>query len=118
MATTAVIAGTATAVSGGIAHHQQEKYNQQAYEQQQQMAADQAAVQQQTDVEQLKAQMSQMQAQQAQQAMPPSPAPIPVTSPAPGNDMMAQLQQLTQMKQAGMLTDEEFAAAKARLLAG
>jgi hypothetical protein len=30
--------------------------------------------------------------------------------------MMAQLQQLGQMKEAGLLTDEEFTRAKARLL--
>jgi len=32
--------------------------------------------------------------------------------------MITQLQQLGQMKESGLLTDEEFAAAKARLLAG
>jgi hypothetical protein len=31
---------------------------------------------------------------------------------------MAQLQQLAQMKEAGILSDEEFAAAKAKLLGG
>ena len=40
---------------------------------------------------------------------------MPPTAPA-GNDMMAQLQQLTQMKDAGALSDVEFQAAKAKLL--
>ena len=31
---------------------------------------------------------------------------------------MTQLQQLSQLKESGMLTDEEFQAAKAKLLAG
>ena len=34
----------------------------------------------------------------------------------PSDDLMAQLLQLAQMKEAGLLTEEEFAAAKAKLL--
>ena len=37
---------------------------------------------------------------------------------AAGTDMMAQLNQLSQLHTQGVLTDEEFAAAKAKLLAG
>ena len=37
--------------------------------------------------------------------------------PAGGPDLMAQLQQLAKLKEAGALTDEEYAAAKAKLLA-
>jgi len=37
-------------------------------------------------------------------------------TPAGGSDMMAQLQQLTQLKEAGALTEAEFTAAKAKLL--
>jgi purine nucleoside permease len=47
------------------------------------------------------------------------------TSPQPqagaadtGSDMVAQLQQLAQLHDSGVLTDEEFASAKQKLLAG
>jgi Short C-terminal domain len=41
----------------------------------------------------------------------------PAAAPAAGGpDLMAQLQQLQQLKEAGALTDEEFAAANAKLL--
>src|SRR6478752_5039229 len=92
-ATTAVVAGTA----GAVRHHQDQKYANQAAEQQQ-------------------AQYDQMQAQQA--AMPaPAPAPAPAAAPSAGDDMMAQLTQLSQLHNAGVLSDDEFAAAKAKLLA-
>jgi hypothetical protein len=55
----------------------------------------------------------------ASTAPPPAgTAPPPAgTAPAAGGpDLMAQLQQLQQLKEAGALTDEEFAAAKAKLL--
>jgi hypothetical protein len=58
--------------------------------------------------------MEAMQAQQAQQAV--AAAMPPPTSAA--TDMMTQLNQLAQLKTQGMLTDEEFAAAKAKLLTG
>ena len=61
-----------------------------------------------------------MQAQQVQAAMPPAPvaAPAPAPAPAaPATDMVAQLQQLSELKNAGALTDAEFQAAKAKLLA-
>lgn len=77
-ARTAVVAGTATAVSGRVAHRQAERYDQQA---------------------------------QAQ----PAPAPAPVAAPAE-DDPMAQLQNLAQLNKQGVLTDEEFAAAKAKIL--
>ncbi|GIE35144.1 hypothetical protein Ait01nite_081890 [Actinoplanes italicus] len=54
----------------------------------------------------------------------PGPVPVPAAVPAPaleaaptGGDLMAQLVRLGEMKTAGLLTDEEFAAAKAKLLA-
>lgn len=99
-ARTAVVAGTASAVSGGIARNQQAKaqsqYEQQQYEAAQQQAQIDAAAQ----------------AAAAQYAAPAAPA---VPAPA-GNDMLAQLQQLAALKDAGVLSDEEFAAAKAKLL--
>ena len=87
---TAVIAGTA----GAVRHHQEQKYANQAAEQQ----AEQQAIYDQGVAA----------AQQAQQAAPP-PA-------AAGVDLTAELQKLASLKQAGILTDEEFAAAKAKLL--
>lgn len=91
-ARTAVVAGTATAVSGSVARRQQERaqgqYEQQQYEAQQQQAQMQAAAQQ-------------------------APA---AAAPSGGGDMMAQLQQLAALHAQGVLSDEEFTAAKAKLL--
>ena len=87
-ARTAVVAGTATAVSGRVAHRQNEKWaaqDQAAYDQQQ-AAYDAGA---------------QAQAQQAQVAAP---------------DPNAELQNLANLHSQGVLTDEEFAAAKAKIL--
>ena len=103
-ARTAVVAGTATAVSGGVQRHQQEKAQNQ-YDQQQ---ADAAAQQAQIDAA--------AQAAAAQYA-PPAPAPAaPAAAPAGGTDLVAELQKLASLKDAGILSDEEFAAAKAKLL--
>ena len=87
-ARTAVVAGTATAVSGRVQRRQAAKYDQQdqqAYDQQQ---------------------------QQQQQYAPPPPPP----AAAPEDDSAAQLQNLAQLHTQGVLTDEEFAAAKAKIL--
>jgi hypothetical protein len=99
MARTAVIAGTATAVSGAVSHKQQEKA---AAQQAQAQAHDQAVY----DA-----------GVAAAQAAAPPPAPAPAAPPAGGEDLMAQLRQLGELKAAGVLTEEEFAAAKAKLLA-
>lgn len=62
-------------------------------------------------------------AMRAQNTMRHESAPAPAAaaptavSTAPGNDLMAQITKLAEMKTAGLLTDDEFAAAKARLLA-
>lgn len=65
----------------------------------------------------------QARAAQAQAAPPAAPAPQPVAPPppaaapaAPGNDLIAQLERLAQLQAAGVLSPEEFAAAKAKLL--
>jgi Short C-terminal domain len=55
---------------------------------------------------------------EAQQA-PPAPAPPPAAAPAPAaapSPMIDQLNQLAALHQQGVLSDEEFAAAKAKLL--
>ena len=112
MARTAVIAGTATAVSGAVVNRQQNKQmeKQAEIEAQYQAQADSAQVQQ------MQAQLDAMQAQQAQAAIAPAaPAPAPAAA-AGGSDLLAQLQQLQGLKDAGVLNDAEFAAAKAKLL--
>jgi hypothetical protein len=43
--------------------------------------------------------------------------PTPGSAPAPQEDLIAQLERLGTLKAQGLLTDEEFAAAKAKLLA-
>jgi len=96
VARTAVIAGTATAVSGRVAAKQQAGAQQ---------AADAAAYQQQ-----------QQQAQQAQQAPPPPPAPAPAAG-GMNDAAIAQLKSLAELHQQGILTDEEFSAQKAKILA-
>ena len=96
---TAVVAGTA----GAVSHHQQQKYAQQDAAAQQQY--DQAYQQGATDA----------QAQQ-QYAPPPQQYAAPVEQ-APADDMTVKLQQLAELHSSGVLTDEEFAAAKQKLLA-
>ena len=75
-ARTAVVAGTATAVSGRVQRRQAARWEQED-------------------------------AQQYAQEAPP---------PGPEDDQATQLQNLAQLHTQGVLTDEEFAAAKAKLL--
>ncbi|MGZ3677169.1 MAG: SHOCT domain-containing protein [Ktedonobacterales bacterium] len=57
------------------------------------------------------------QPQQPVQAAPPPPAaPAPQPVPQGQSDLTAQLQQLIQLKESGALSEEEFQAAKAKLL--
>ncbi|MCT9821086.1 SHOCT domain-containing protein [Microbacterium sp. W1N] len=99
-ARTAVVAGTATAVSGRVARRQQDRADQQseqlAWEAQQQQAAMDASAAQAVA--------------NAQAAAPPAPAP------GGGSDLMAQLTQLATLHTQGILSDDEFASAKAKLL--
>jgi hypothetical protein len=109
MARTAVVAGTATAVSNKVTASGQAKA--QAAQQQQMAAAEaqQAALQQaaqQAAQEELARMQSTMQTQEAAIA----------TSHA--GSTIEKLKELAQLKDAGMLTDEEFSAAKAKVLAG
>ena len=96
MARTAVVAGTATAVSNRVSRRQAGRWAEQdAYQAQQQPQA---------------------YAQPAPQYAPPPPAP-----PAAGLDtdeLIAQLEKLGRLRDNGVLTDAEFEAQKARLLAG
>jgi hypothetical protein len=52
---------------------------------------------------------------QAERWAAPEPAPAAPT-PAPAADPVPQLKELAQLRDAGVLTDEEFAAQKRRLL--
>jgi Short C-terminal domain len=79
VARTAVVAGTATAVSNRVSRRQTERWAQQ---------------------------------EEPQQA-PPAPAPAPES----GQSTIDQLKELGELKAQGVLTDEEFAAQKAKLLA-
>ncbi|SEI12049.1 MULTISPECIES: SHOCT domain-containing protein [unclassified Leifsonia] len=99
---TAVVAGTATAVSGNV----QRRQNEHAQADAQQQAAAQQQAEQAAAAQQAAAQ------QQAQQAAAPAP---PAASP--GNDLTSQLQQLATLHAQGVLTEAEFTAAKTRLLA-
>ena len=100
---TAVVAGTA----GAVHHHQEQKWaNQQA---QQQAQYDQAYQQGAADAQ---AQ------QQPQYAPPPEQYAAPVQQAPAQDDLTAKLQQLADLHAQGVLTDEEFAAAKQKLLAG
>ena len=96
VARTAVVAGTATAVSGRVARRQAARYEskeQAAYEQQQQAAYEQ---------------------QQQQAYAEPAPA---YAEPAPAApDPMDEIRQLAALKDQGLLTEEEFSAKKKQIL--
>jgi hypothetical protein len=85
MARTAAIAGTATAVSGGVRRRQEKRWAQQ-------------------------------EAPQEYPEAPPAPA-APAAAPAGGASVIDQLKELGELKEQGILTEDEFAAQKAKLLA-
>ena len=85
MARTAVVAGTATAVSNRVSRRQAGRW---ASQEQQEWEQQQAA---------------------QQQTAPPQ-------APPPQEDPMTKLKELGELHSSGVLTDEEFAAAKAKIL--
>ena len=93
VARTAVVAGTATAVSGRVSRRQQGRW----------AAKEQAA-------------------EPAPEAAPAPVAEAPVAAPAQPSaggltdDKLAQLKQLGELKAAGVLTDAEFEAQKGKIL--
>jgi hypothetical protein len=110
MARTAVIAGTATAVSKGVSGSMDQRAAQQ-------QAAQQAAQQQQQQAA-FDAGFQQAQAQQQQQAAQQAGAPQ-AAGPATNTDtMISQLQQLAELQNLGILTPDEFTQQKARILGG
>jgi type II secretory pathway pseudopilin PulG len=126
MARTAVIAGTASAVSGNVQRRQATRYSDQqelAAAREQQRAAEAAQAAQAAAYPpqappgyppQAPAYPPQPPAGYAPPAAPPEPAPA--AAPSAADAMMTQLAKLGEMHGMGLLTDEEFAAAKARLL--
>jgi hypothetical protein len=98
VARTAVVAGTATAVSNRVSRRQAGRWSQQEQAQQQQQYEQQ--------------QYEQQQYEQQQQARAQA-------EPAGGSmeDKLQQLQQLGQLKEQGVLTEAEFQDQKARILA-
>ena len=107
MARTAVVAGTATAVAGGVSRHQQAKAQSQA---------DAAAYQQQEAAAQQQDMAEQAAAQQAA-AAPPAPPPA-APAEAAEDPTIAKLKELAALKDQGILSEEEFTEAKTKLLAG
>jgi hypothetical protein len=89
-----VVAGTASAVNGRVQRRQAAKFA----EKDAQIAARQDAAYQ----------------QQAYAEAPPPPPP----AAAPATDVVTQLKALAELKDQGILTEEEFAAQKAKILAG
>ena len=97
MARTAVVAGTATAVSNRVSRRQANRWSAQ------QEPAPPPPPQ-----------------QQYQEPPPPAYAPPPPPPPPADDapDMLDQLQKLGELRDAGVLTEAEFAAQKAKILAG
>jgi hypothetical protein len=96
MARTAVVAGTATAVSNRVARRQYNRWEAQEAQAQQQQSWDAPPP-----------------AQPVYVAAPPPPPPAPAE---PGDSTTEQLERLAQLRAQGILSEEEFAAAKAKLL--
>ncbi|MGO4462054.1 SHOCT domain-containing protein [Streptomyces sp. M-16] len=97
IARTAVVAGTATAVSNRVSRRQGGRWAEQ--EAQQQQAAQ----------------------QQQQQAAAAAPPPPPPPAPTMADDMSSRIDQLKELgalKEQGLLTEEEFAQQKSKLLGG
>ncbi len=88
VARTAVVAGTATTVSNRVSRRQANKWNQQEA------------------------------AQAPPEAAPAPAAEAPAAAPASSSSMLDQLKQLGELKTQGILTEDEFNAQKAKLLAG
>jgi Short C-terminal domain len=99
VARTAVIAGTATAVSNRVSRRQANRWSQQ----------DQSTYAQ--------PQYAQPQYAQPQYAEPQYAEPQPAPASSGAEERLDQLRQLGELRDQGVLTDEEFAAQKARILA-
>ena len=99
VARTAVVAGTATATANAVNRHAQNK------------AAEKEAAAEQEAAEQAPPPPP----QPAYQA-PPPPPPAPAPAAPEGDDLVGRIQQLAGLRDAGVLSEDEFAAAKGKLL--
>jgi hypothetical protein len=123
VARTAVVAGTATAVSNRVSRRQAGRWADQEQEQYAQQQYQQAPPQYQQAPPQYQEAPAQYQ-QPVYQEPPPPPAPVVavVQQPAPAAEApdmtakLAQLQQLGELKAQGILTDAEFEVQKQRIL--
>jgi hypothetical protein len=106
VARTAVVAGTASAVSGRVQRRQANKFAEKD-------AATAAKQQEAYDAQMGQQQPPPQEYQQPvyQQAPPPPPAAGGIS-----NEALEQLKQLGALKEQGILTEEEFAAQKAKVL--
>jgi hypothetical protein len=86
IARTAVVAGTATSVSNRVSRRQAQRWS------------------------------SQGQSPYGQPAYEPEPEPAPAAPAAAAADPIQRLKDLAALKEQGILTDEEFAAQKAKIL--
>jgi outer membrane murein-binding lipoprotein Lpp len=120
----ALVAG---AVVGGAAHHagRVSAENDARKQQQSQQIADLQAQQDQMTQQQMMAQQPQYAPPPPQYApappqyappAPPAPPPATMAAPPPQPDRIAQLKELGELKAAGVLTEEEFQAEKAKIL--
>ena len=98
VARTAVAAGTFTAVSNRVTRRQYNRWAEQDAQKYQQQP--------------------QYYQQQPQYYQQPAPAPATAAPSGTGRDPIAQLKDLADLKAQGVLTEEEFAAQKARILGG
>ena len=101
MARTAVVAGTASAVSGRVQRRQASKFAEKDA---------QTAAKQQEAYDQ---QMGQQQQAEYQQPAPPPPASGGISEGA-----IQQLKELAALKEQGILTEQEFEVQKAKILGG
>jgi hypothetical protein len=108
VARTAVVAGTATAVSNRVSRRQANRWSQQSQPAQPQYAEPQYA----------QPQYAQPQYVEAQYAPPQYAQPAPLPAAPEPDDMFEQLRKLAELKDAGILTEQEFTAQKAKILAG
>jgi hypothetical protein len=109
IARTAVVAGTATAVSGRVARRQAARYT----EKDAQLAADRTAAYERDMGYNQPPPQQYAPAPQQQYAPPLAPAP---EAPAAADIDIEQLKQLGELHANGILSDEEFAQAKAKVL--
>ena len=116
IARTAAVAGTATVVSNRVSRRQQGRWAAK-----EQKAADEQQAQEAQQQPQYAQQPPPQYAQQPQYAPQPQYAEQPQYAQAPAapstDDMLEQLQKLGELKTAGVLTEAEFQAQKAKILA-